>query len=158
MKISPCTKWLVNTELFMTIGVIIIGTLLYIYLRKWYRVYRFYQKKAQMLNNLYNFSLERMENISGSLTNKYMTGFIRDYFFRYIFAFIIVVVGGAMCHSMHFLFDPSNDAPVNLFETGLVVAIIAALTVLVSKKQADRHRCCWGTGLSCFFFSSISSA
>ncbi|QCJ40860.1 Na+/H+ antiporter subunit A [Bacillus sp. S3] len=132
VKISPWHGW--NTELFMTIGVIIIGTLLYIYLRKWYRVYRFYPENLT-LNNLYNFSLERMENISGSLTNKYMTGFIRDYLV-YIFAFIIVVVGGAMWLFDGFSFDPSNDAPVNLFETGLVVAmVIAALTVLVSKNR-----------------------
>ena len=48
-------------------------------------------------------------------------------------------------------FDSSQDAPINFYEGGLIIAmIIAALTVLFSKTRMvslNRCRCPW---LSCF--------
>ena len=64
-----------------------------------------------------------------------MTGFIRDYLSIYI-SFIILVVGGAMWLFDGFSFDPSNDAPVNIFEAILVISmVITALAVLFSKTR-----------------------
>jgi multicomponent Na+:H+ antiporter subunit A len=121
-------------ELFMTLGVIAVGTLLYISLRKWYRFYHFYPETLT-LNNLYNHGLEKMENISQLITNKYMTGFIRDYLV-YIFLFIILIIGGALWLFDGFSYDPSMDAPVNIFETILVVTmIISAVAVLFSRNR-----------------------
>lgn len=132
IKISPWHGW--NTELFMTIGVVGLGTLLYIYLKKWFRIYHLYPENFT-LNNLYNLGLEKMESLSSSVTERYMTGFIRDYLV-YIFGFIILVIGGVMWYVDGFSFDPSNDAPVNLFEAGVVIAmIVTAITVLFSKTR-----------------------
>ena len=61
IKISAWHGW--NTELFMTIGVVGLGTLLYIYLKKWYRIYHLYPDSFT-LNNLYNLGLEKMERLS----------------------------------------------------------------------------------------------
>ncbi|WP_338451256.1 Na+/H+ antiporter subunit A [Niallia oryzisoli] len=123
-----------NTELFMTLGVIGLGTLLYIYLKKWYPIYHIFPDSIS-LNNIYNLGLEKMESVSKYITVRYMTGFIRDYLV-YIFLFIILVVGGAMWLFNGYSFDPSKDAPVNIFEAILMTSmVITALAVLFSKKR-----------------------
>ena len=89
LKISAWHGW--TPELFMTIGVIVVGALMYRYIRKWIGIYRYYPKLLT-LNNLYNEGLNKMESFSFGLTNRYMTGSIRSYFI-YIFAFFILVLG-----------------------------------------------------------------
>ncbi|MFF2447027.1 Na+/H+ antiporter subunit A [Neobacillus sp. NPDC058068] len=132
VKISAWHGW--NPELFMTFGVIGLGALLYIYLKKWYRIYHLYPDNFT-LNNMYNLGLEKMESSSKLITEGYMTGFIRDYLV-YIFSFIILVVGGAMWLFDGFSFDPSSDAPANFFELGLMfVMIVTAITVMFSKTR-----------------------
>ena len=149
VKISAWHGW--NAELFMTIGVIGIGTLLYIYLKKWYPIYRIYPD-GLTLNNLYNLGLETMENMSRFITNRYMTGFVRDYLV-YIFLFIILLMGGTMWVFDGFIFDPSNDAPVNLFEAGLMIAmVVTAITVLFSKNRITSIVAVGGLGFLVSFF------
>ncbi len=149
VKISAWHGW--NTELYMTIGVIGIGTLLYIYLKKWYRIYRIYPEELTF-NNLYNLSLEKMENVSRIITNRYMTGSIRDYLV-YIFLFIILLTGVTMWLFDGFSFDPSNDAPVNFFEAGLMIAmVLTALTVLFSKNRLTSIVAVGGLGFLVSFF------
>lgn len=132
IKISAWHGW--NTELFMTLGVILLGTVMYLTLRKWYRVYHYYPH-ALTLNNIYNFGLVQMENISKTVTDKYMTGFIRDYLV-YIFGFIVLIVGGTLLIFEGFSFNSSNDAPINIFEAALILSmVISAVTVLFSKSR-----------------------
>ncbi len=123
-----------NPELWMTIGVVVLGTILYLNLRKWYRIYNSYPQSLT-INNLYNLALDKMENISGSITNFYMTGFIRDYLV-YILGFMILVVGGSIWLFDGVSFDSSNDAPVTLFEIAImIVAVVSAVFVLFSKTR-----------------------
>ncbi|MEH7386451.1 Na+/H+ antiporter subunit A [Bacillus sp. JJ1521] len=123
-----------NPELWMTIGVVVLGTILYLNLRKWYRIYQTYPQSLT-INNLYNLALDKIENISGSITNFYMTGFIRDYLV-YIMGFMILVVGGSIWLFNGISFDSSNDAPVTLFEIAImIVAVISAVFVLFSKTR-----------------------
>ncbi|MED4350815.1 Na+/H+ antiporter subunit A [Schinkia azotoformans] len=123
-----------NTELWMTIGVIVVGTILYLTLRKWYRVYLIYPEAAT-LNRLYDNALKIMELFSRRITDRYMTGYIRDYLV-YIFVFIVVMVGGSLWLFDGFVYTPSMDAPVNIYEVSLVIAmVISALTVLLSKSR-----------------------
>lgn len=132
IKLSPWHGW--TPELIMTLGVVGLGILMYLYIRKWYRIYNYYPQ-ALTLNTIYNFSLENMEVLSKKATNKYMTGFIRDYLV-YIFAFIVVIVGGVFWTFGGFTFDVSQDADINIYEAGLVIAmIISAVTVLFSKSR-----------------------
>jgi multicomponent Na+:H+ antiporter subunit A len=149
VKISAWHGW--NAELFMTIGVICIGTLLYIYLKKWHRIYHFYPE-GLVLNNIYNLGLEKMENVSRLITNRYMTGFIRNYLV-YIFSFIILLIGGTVWLFDGFSFNPSDDAPVNFFEVGLMFAmVITALTVLFSKNRMTSIVAVGGLGFLVSFF------
>ncbi|MFC0473986.1 Na+/H+ antiporter subunit A [Robertmurraya beringensis] len=132
VKISAWHGW--NLELFMTIGVVVVGTLLYVYLKKWYRFYHFYPE-ALTINNFYNLGLEKMEKYSRFITNQYMTGFIRDYLV-YIFAFITLTIGGTLWLFGGATFDASNDAPVSIIEVVLItLMIVASLTVLFSNSR-----------------------
>jgi multicomponent Na+:H+ antiporter subunit A len=132
VKVSAWHGW--SLELFMTLGVIGLGTLLYVFLKKWYHLYLYYPQSLT-LNSFFASGLQRMQISSQFMTNKYMTGFLRDYLI-YIFSFIILMVGSSLWIFDGFSFDTSNDAPVNLFEAGMVVAmIISAAAVLFSNSR-----------------------
>lgn len=123
-----------NRELFMTIGVIVIGTIMYVNLRKWYPIYQYYPE-GLTLNRMYDSLLEKTEAGSKSVTDKYMTGYLRDYLV-YIFLFIVVVIGGALLLLGGVVIDISQDAPIHIYEIGLVVAmIVSAITALVSNSR-----------------------
>lgn len=123
-----------NAELLMTIGVVIIGTLLYKNLEKWYGIYRYYPK-VLTLSYLFELLLEKMEDISLSLTRRYMTGSGRDYLV-YIFGFIILAVGGAVLLYGGITFDSSRDAAVTFYELGLLIGMLSsALTVLLARSR-----------------------
>lgn len=118
----------------MTIGVVGLGTILYLLLRKWYKIYRLYPQ-AFTLSNLYNLGLEYLEKFSKSITDFYMTGFLRDYLV-YIFGFIILIIGGSLFLFNGFTFDMSHDSPITIFDMGIVIAmIVSSVTVLFSKSR-----------------------
>ena len=52
-----------------------------------------------------------------------MTGFIRDYNV-YIFSFIILIVGGSLWFFDGVSIDSSNDAPVTIYEVGLLITMV----------------------------------
>lgn len=132
IKISAWHGW--NAELFMTIGVVGAGALLYLYLKKWIGIYSIYPY-SMTFNNFYNQGLGKMEDMSFSLTKRYMTGYIRDYFV-YIFTFLIIIVGGSLFYFDGAAFDASNNAPVSIYEGVLIISMLtAALTVLFSKSR-----------------------
>ncbi|MGY6212469.1 Na+/H+ antiporter subunit A [Cytobacillus firmus] len=132
IKISAWHGW--NTELFMTMGVVAAGALLYLYLKKWIGIYSIYPYSLTF-NNFYNQGLGKMEDMSLSLTKSYMTGFIRDYFV-YIFTFLIIIVGGSILFLDGAAFDASNNGPVSIYEGVLIISMLtAALTVLFSKSR-----------------------
>jgi multicomponent Na+:H+ antiporter subunit A len=131
-KISAWHGW--NTEVYMTIGIVVFGTLLYIYLRKWIRIYLFYPQSIT-LNNMYNLGMEKSEDLFQSITNRYMTGSIRDYLV-YIFAFIIFIIGGALWLLDGISFDHSQDASISVYEGGIVISmVISAVAVLLSNSR-----------------------
>ncbi|MEH7225531.1 Na+/H+ antiporter subunit A [Bacillus sp. JJ1566] len=141
-----------SPELWMTIGVVLLGTILYLNLRKWYRVYNTYPQSIT-INNLYNLVLDKMEQISASITNFYMTGFIRDYLV-YIFGFMILTVGGSIWLFDGVSVDSSNDNPVTLFEIAIMIAaVVSAVSVLFSKTRISSIVAVGALGfLVAFFF------
>lgn len=118
-----------NTELLMTIGIIIVGTMLYIF--------RDYVKKVFILfpyelsfDRLYNRTLTSADKMTKSITNFYMTGYLRDYF-AYIFIFFVILLGGTFLYLDAFSVSLAGDRPVNFFEWTLAVTIvIAGLAIL----------------------------
>ncbi|WP_313892006.1 Na+/H+ antiporter subunit A [Psychrobacillus sp.] len=123
-----------NTELWMTIGVFVIGSILYNRLKNWKPVYKLLPQKFSF-NTLYMNTLAFFEKGSTTVTKSYMTGFLRHYL-AYIFMFFIVTVGGFLFYSGAFSFDASTNAEIRAYEVILVcVMAIAAITMLFAKTR-----------------------
>lgn len=63
-----------NTEVLMTAGIIVIGTIGYLSLNKWKGIYKLFPSKLT-LNRLYDKLVTLMEKGSYRITKQYMTGF-----------------------------------------------------------------------------------
>ncbi|MBD1382585.1 Na+/H+ antiporter subunit A [Metabacillus arenae] len=123
-----------NLELFMTIGVIVLGTLGYFTLTKWSGIYELQPKKLT-LNRVYDCSLIGLDRGSYQLTRFYMTGYIRDYLI-YIFAFLIAIVGTTMAINNAFVFNTDHLAQIGIYEVIIaLVMVIATVTTLLSKSR-----------------------
>ncbi|MFK3939580.1 Na+/H+ antiporter subunit A [Alkalihalobacillus sp. NPDC078783] len=121
-------------ELWMTIAVVILGALLFVFLRKWQGIYRLFPREWSF-NTVYQFILSGSEKGSEKLTSLYMTGYLRHYLL-YIFGFIILVVLFALGQTGGFVFDRSNDAPVNIYELILIAIIaVAAVCIIFAKSR-----------------------
>lgn len=114
----------VTTELLMTFGVVALGTILYLSLAKWSGIYNWFPKKLA-LNHFYDQGLVSMERISNAITRFHMTGFIRDYLV-YIFAFLIILIGGGLFALNAFSFDASQTSPIGIYEVIMALIMVAA--------------------------------
>lgn len=123
-----------NEPLQMTVGVIIVGGLLYVFLRYWRGIYTV-APLSWSLDGLYNGLLTQTEKRTTMLTRFYMTGHLRDYLV-YIFVFFILVVGGGLVLTGSFTFDFSNDARVTINEYVIVFVMIgAAISILFVRSR-----------------------
>ncbi|PWW29730.1 multisubunit sodium/proton antiporter MrpA subunit [Cytobacillus oceanisediminis] len=121
-------------ELFMTLGVITLGILLFTTLPKWRKVYDMFPEKLA-LNRFYDGMLEVSQRASFNLTRLYMNGFIRTYLV-YIFTFFIVALAATLFIKDAFKFDTSNVAPIHFAEVLLALGIAAAaITILFVKSR-----------------------
>lgn len=121
-------------ELWMTIGVVVAGVFLYIFHRYWKVVYKLFPEKWTF-NELYTFSLTQLEGRSTTITNGYMTGFLRDYMV-YIFLFFIAAVGGMLFFTDAFSFDTSGNASISKYEWIIsFVMMAAAIAILFAKSR-----------------------
>jgi multicomponent Na+:H+ antiporter subunit A len=121
-------------ELVMTIGIVIIGSLLYLRLSRVLDVYEFLPRKFT-LNRAFDQLLTGFERLSEVVTNKYMTGSVRDYLV-YIFSFLVVVVGGGLLLQQAVSFDFTDNATIYLYEYVLGFSIVAAsICILFSKSR-----------------------
>ncbi|AZB44223.1 Na+/H+ antiporter subunit A [Bacillus sp. FJAT-42376] len=121
-------------ELFMTLGVIVLGLLLYIWLAKWNKIYRLFPQKWT-LNNAYDRSLRGLEKGSLKIQEAYMTGFLRDYL-GYIFTFAVLMTGWALFSKSAFSFKTDGNAPVGVYEFVLAAVMVAGtVTVLFAKSR-----------------------
>lgn len=132
---TPITWWHGwNAEIFMTIALIIFGTLFFLGLKYFMNLYKPFSAKWS-LDTLYNSGLEHMEKSAAKITHFYMTGYLRDYF-RYIFIFLIVITLGVFFYTGAFSFSLENDAPIHMFEWILTaIMITAAIMILFAKSR-----------------------
>lgn len=123
-----------NTELWMTIGVIIFGLILFLSIKKWNLAFRFYPEKWS-LNYLYNSFMEKVEANAVGFTNRYMTGSIRHYLI-YILGFFVLIIGGSLIIFGIPSFDFTNNGIISVYDIGIIVAMaIAAFTVLLTNNR-----------------------
>lgn len=123
-----------NTELFMTFGIIALGTIIFIFLKYWKYIYRLFPKKYS-IDALYNYGIDTIESSSNKITRFYMTGHLRHYLI-YIYVVFIGSVGGLLVYKNIFTFSIAGDAPIGTFEWIIsFVIIIAASMVLFTKSR-----------------------
>ncbi len=112
-----------TTELWMTLGVILLGVVVY----RIYGRFSLVEKEWRSgftLNQVYDGSIRLVERASRSLTGLYMTGSMRHYL-MYIFTLIIVAVGGSMLYSGGITFGQGEYAPFTFFEVVAVLVLLA---------------------------------
>ncbi|MEC2400418.1 Na+/H+ antiporter subunit A [Bacillus subtilis] len=119
----------VTTELLMTAGIVVIGTIGYLSLNKWKGIYKLFPSKLT-LNRLYDKLLTLMEKGSYRITKQYMTGFLRDYLL-YIFAGFIILIGGAFAIKGGFSFKTEGMAKIGVHEIILTLVMISATVATV---------------------------
>lgn len=124
----------INLELLMTIGVIVIGLILFSTLKKWIKPLK--NLPAWLtLNHLYQASIQKVEGFSNQITNRYMTGSLRHYFI-YIFLFFVIILWGSLLMTGSLEFDFSNNNPISIYDIGVVLGVvIAAFTVLFTSHR-----------------------
>lgn len=123
-----------NTELKLTLGVIVVGFLLFKVLRYWRPIYSILPQKYSF-NALYMNFLSFSEKQSTITTKSYMTGYLRDYL-SYIYIFFIATVGGYLIISGAFSFDTTPSAKFRTYEIILVIImVIASLAMLFAKSR-----------------------
>ncbi|SDJ03412.1 Na+/H+ antiporter subunit A [Natribacillus halophilus] len=116
-------------ELFMTIGVVVLGAILYATLRKWIVLYN-NMPRALSITNAYNSGLKGMESISRKVTDWHMTGFSRDYL-RYILVIFVVITGASLFLLDGFSIDTANAANINGFEIILSLVLVGSTAMVV---------------------------
>jgi len=139
-------------ELWMTIGVVVIGILLYVFRNYWTGIYKLFPEKWSF-NTLYSATLEQLEERSTVITNGYMTRYLRDYLV-YIYLFFIVAIGGTIIYTGSYAFDISDNAPISTYEWIIAfVMMIAAISVLFAKSRltAILLNSILGYGVAIFF-------
>lgn len=123
-----------NLELMMTIGVIVVGILLFSLLKTWKPIYQLLPQKFT-LNALYDSGILFSESFSKRITNRYMTGNLTHYFI-YIFIAFISIVAGYFIISGSLSWSPFNSDTVEIFELVLVgLMIISAIFMIISKSR-----------------------
>jgi len=123
-----------SAELFMTIGIVVFGVLLFKYLPKWSGIYNNLPQKYT-LNSLYDGFWTGMERISETITRTYMTGFVRDYL-SYIFIFLIALAGGTLVGLNAVAIHVSENAEIEIYEYILgFTLVIAAAFILFTRSR-----------------------
>lgn len=121
-------------ELFMTIGVLLFGLVLYRTFPKWKKIY--YRLSERMsLNFFYDQSFVWMERGSQSLMSRIMTGSMRTYLV-YIFTASVALLLFTVGLKKQWHIDLSHLASVRVYEIVLAVAmVVATVTTVVAKSR-----------------------
>ena len=125
----------VNTELWMTIGIFILGYLLFMTLSKWQKVYHYWPSKLTF-NRLYDFIiLELLDTWVSRFSSLYMTGSIRRYL-GYMLGSISIIVIGTLFIKDAFKVSFSDTSPVHLYQVILIIVlIIGTITTVFAKSR-----------------------
>src|SRR5690625_3310091 len=128
------TRWVgFNTEILMTLALVIGGILVYFALDQFKVIYRLFPDRWS-LDTLYAASVDRMDTISKRMTTLYMSRYLRHYLV-YIFITLIIFVGVIFIYTNAFQFSFGEDRSIQLFEWLLVFVMIAASLAIIFAKS-----------------------
>ena len=123
-----------NPALMMTGIVLCVGLLLFLFIRRWHVVWKVVPPRWS-LNSLYERCALLLEGGARRVTDRYMTGALRHYL-AYILLFFVTASGFFLMKSGPVFLDVSRDAPISIYDAGLVLGmVIAALTLLFTNNR-----------------------
>ncbi|GAA0359235.1 Na+/H+ antiporter subunit A [Bacillus horti] len=128
IHITPWHGW--NTELWMTIAVVLIGILLYLTFAKWRGIYDFLRlNKRDPFDYVYDKLLHWLIAGSTKVTNIQMTGLLRDYF-AYMGVFIVAILGYALYRYNAISFDIATVSGIDTY-MWILIAVLIAVTIYI---------------------------
>ncbi|CAM3528702.1 MULTISPECIES: Na+/H+ antiporter subunit A [Saccharibacillus] len=120
--------------LWMTIGVIGVGTALALTVRYWIKLYSFVPRRMS-INRFYDSSLRFFERITVRVTALYMNGSSRSYV-KYILGFMMLVLGFILFNSTDITFRVGAYAQIAPYEWVILLGLAAgALAVPFAKSR-----------------------
>jgi len=117
-----------NAELFMTMGVVFFGSLIFLNARKWQET-AFYLKERDPLNWFYDNGLVGLVKGATAVNDVQMTGRLRDYF-SYMFVFFIVIVSYMLWKTNSIAIDFANTAAISPYMYIITFSLILATVVI----------------------------
>ncbi|MDN7243614.1 Na+/H+ antiporter subunit A [Planococcus sp. N028] len=147
----------VNTELLMTLGIFLVGAILFWTLRKWQRTYDLFPESIS-LNRLYDSFMYLSDAGANRFSALYMTGFIRSYLV-YMFGFFVMIMLSTLVVTDAFAFNTANLAPIGFYEIAILIALVTGtLTILFSKSRLTAIIALGAVGYSVALFFVIFRA
>ena len=124
------------TAFHMSLLVVALGTLLYIFRKKWWGIYQRVPGKFSF-NHVYNKLVAGLEMFSRKFTGSYMNGSLRWYLSLIVTA-IVVVSFIVMAATNGFAFETDNLAEVSIAEIliAVMMAVAAVATIFASSRIA----------------------
>src|SRR5699024_3003118 len=117
-----------NLALFMTAGVIVIGVILLLTMKKWTKT-PFYQNEQDIINYVYDNSYEGLIKGSQVLTRIQMTGLLRDYFI-YMCSFIVLLIGYTMVRYGELVVRPENISIIDPYMWVLTIILVVSVVAI----------------------------
>lgn len=114
--------------LFMSLAVVLIGSLLYVTRDKWTKVYDALPGKFS-LNHIYDGMVKRLETYSTRINDSYMNGSISRYM-RFILIAILIASFTIMIMTNGFTFSTEDIAQITLSE--IIIAIIMSVAAIAT--------------------------
>lgn len=146
-----------SPELWMTIGIIVIGFLLYWILPKWQPMYEKIPKWFS-LNRLYDKLMDLSETGTHRFSSLYMTGYMRSYLI-YMFSAIILLTISTVFIKDAFDISFATLAPIRFYELIIALVLVAGtITVLAAKSRLTSIIALGAVGYSVALFFVIFNA
>ncbi|WP_462420075.1 Na+/H+ antiporter subunit A [Salinicoccus sp. Marseille-QA3877] len=123
----------INLELMMTIGVVIIGIIIYMTMDKWSKL-GIYQKEQDVFTTIYDYGYDGLIKGSQWITRIQMTGLLRDYL-AYMVGFIVLLMFYAMFRFDVFQFSMDNTSRIQPFMYLILAVLIISVILLPSVKS-----------------------
>ena len=123
----------ITPELLMTIGIVLVGVLLFVALPKWQGLYNVFPR-ALTLNNLYDKTMLGLDVGLNRVSRLYMTGSMRHYLL-YMFSAIVVIVIGTLIVKDAFVFTFEGAAPIRPYGVILMIVLILGTCITLFAKS-----------------------
>ena len=117
-----------NIELWMTIGVILLGIILFITMNKWSKS-AFYKGERDAFNNVYDTGYDGLIKGAQFVTKLQMTGRLRDYFI-FMCTFILLIIGYTMFKYDAFAINTTNVSPIDPYMWVVTVLFVVSVIAI----------------------------